>query len=299
MRSFLKAVWAIEPMAAEQLRGIPWLRGEAAVCARAAGKPRKSGEGNDVAALVDTVDLRGANNNDAGQIGVVNIFGVLAKGAPEWAEEYGFLDTLKVTRAITQLTADDRTRAIVLRIDSPGGSVDGLAELGDAVYAARNVKPIVAQVDGMAASAAYYVASQADRIMAGRMDMIGSIGTRLLLFDYSKLFDRIGIRSIPIDSAPEDRPYKSAGAIGTVITDQQVADFQRFINEFFADFKAMVLRGRNMASDAFDAIADGRMWTGPEAMKLGLIDGFATVDATIGELGRAIETTDRARRAAG
>jgi capsid assembly protease len=227
----------------------------------------------------------------AGGIAVISIVGPMMKDI-KWR---GFADTRAIGESVKRAAADDNVRAIVLRIDSPGGSVDGLAELGDAVWAARTVKPVLAQVDGMAAWAAYYVASQASRIVAGRGDMIGSIGVRIMLYDFSKMYEEAGVKALPIDSSPDDRPFKSAAMEGTEITEQHQADFQRIVDTYFADFGRMVQRGRGMSSEAFDAVADGRVWVGEEARAVGLIDGIGTLADTLGALAGSLAVTDRAR----
>jgi signal peptide peptidase SppA len=226
-----------------------------------------------------------------GGVSVIPIVGVMWKDA----RFRGYADTRAITDSVKAASGDDNVRAIVLRIDSPGGSVDGLAELGDAILSARGVKPVIAQVDGMAASAAYYAASQASRIVAGRMDMVGSIGTRIMLYDFSKYFSEVGIKAIPIDSSPEDRPFKSAAIQGTEITELQQADFQRIVDDYFGDFRNVVIRGRGMSAESFDAVADGRVWVGDEARKVGLIDGLATLGETLAALSGSIAVTDRAR----
>jgi signal peptide peptidase SppA len=221
-----------------------------------------------------------------GNVAVVHVQGPMIKRGGFVASLCGLSSTLRIRTAFEAAVADDAVAAIMLRIDSPGGSAEGLAELADAIFAARGVKPIVAQVDGMMASAAYLVGSQADAVYAQRMDLIGSIGTRLLLYDWSGYFEEAGVKAIPIDSAPADRPFKSAAAMGTPITEDQVADFQRIVDAFFADFRAAVLRGRGMSDAQFDAVADGRVWPAAEAQRLGLIDGIRTVEATLEELAR-------------
>src|SRR5699024_4511213 len=127
-----------------------------------------------------------------------------------------------IRAAVQSAMADDAVDNIVLVIDSPGGSTAALSDLGDTIAWAREHKTIISQVDTMAASAAYYVAAQTSKIYAGRMDLVGSIGVRMTLYDYSKAFGDAGIKAIPIDTGE----FKSAGEIGTEITEAQIAEFQ-------------------------------------------------------------------------
>lgn len=223
-----------------------------------------------------------------GAVALIRIRGVMEKLPSLFLSLFGGTSTALVRRAVEKAAADEEVEAIMLVIDSPGGSVDGLAELADAIYAARQTKPVTAQIDGMAASAGYYVASQASSIVAHRMDMVGSIGTLLLLYDYSKMFEEEGIEAVAIDTGE----YKSAGVMGTEITDAQRADFQRIVDAYFADFKAMVRRGRNVPQ--LDELADGRVFMAKEALKNGLIDGIQTFEQTLTDFSWA----EQARRAA-
>ncbi len=234
--------------------------------------------------MADDADADGLPITYDGRVAIIHIDGVMLKRGGWLACLLGMSSTLAVRRAIETATADDDIGAILIRMDTPGGSVDGLAELGDAIKAAREVQPVIVQVDGMAASAGYYAASQADSIYAHRMDLVGSIGTRLMLYDYHKAFEMDGVEAVPIDSAPKDRPFKSAGVIGTEITKQQRADFQRVIDGFADDFKARAMEGRNMAAKDVDSVADGRVWLAPEAVDLGLIDGVQPLETTLASL---------------
>lgn len=208
-----------------------------------------------------------------GGVAVVQLMGPMYRRAGGMAARYyGIAGTDATRMAIQAAVEDPDVEHILLRIDSPGGSVAGLDLLGDTV--ARAEKPVTALVDGMAASAAYYVAAQADRVLLGRNDLVGSIGTRMLLYDYSKAFEQAGIEAVPIDTGP----FKSAGAVGTEITDEQRADFQRIVDFYFTDFVGAVARGRELTEKAVRAVADGRLFTPDEALDAGLVDGVATFE---------------------
>ena len=210
-----------------------------------------------------------------GGIAVIDIAGVMIRSAGFLASLFGFTGTNQIRLALESALVDPDVDGILLRIDSPGGSVAGLDRLIDAFEDPS--KPIVAQVDGMAASAAYFVASRADSIMAGRTDLVGSIGTRMVMFDFSKAFENEGIETVVIDTGE----FKSAGTIGTEITEAQRADFQRIVDFYFDDFVMAVADGREMSTDAVREVADGRVFTPPEAISNGLIDGVATFEATL------------------
>lgn len=258
----LSQLWAMEPMAFEQFTRQAIVVREGPVAdAEHSGLPLKK----------------------VGGTAVISLVGVMLKSPPLWLQRYGFVGTTAVKAAVSAAAADKSVDQIVLRIDSPGGVVDGNAELADTVYAARQVKPVIAQVDGIMASAAYYVGSQATAIYSGRMDMVGSIGVRLMLYDFSRLFANEGIEAIPIDTGK----YKSAGAMGTPITDEQKADFQRIVDAYYNDFVSAIVRGRGMTDAQVRQVGDGRVFTATEALQLGLIDKIQPIEQTLAEFSQA------------
>jgi signal peptide peptidase SppA len=203
-------------------------------------------------------------------IAVVSLLGPMMRNGGWIADLLGFASTDRVRLAVETAAKDPNVKQIVLRVDSPGGSVSGLAELGDAILAAREQKSVIAYVDGMAASAAYYAASQAEKIYAGRTDMVGSIGTILALYDDSKWFEANGIKPVMIATAE----MKTAGYPGVEITDEMKAEFQRIVDFYFDDFLSVVTRGRGITKAQAKANADGNIWGADEAKERGLIDGI-------------------------
>lgn len=227
-----------------------------------------------------------------GSVGVIQLHGLMMKSPGIWAAYFGATDTAALRHAFDAAASMDTVEHILCDVDSPGGSVDGLAELGDAVYAARQRKPVTMHVSGMCASAAYYVASQGTAIYANRMDLIGSIGTRMMLYDFHKMFEAEGIEAVPIDTGV----HKSAGAMGTEITEEQRAEFQRIVDAYFADFLAVIGRGRKI--DGLKELADGRMFMAEEAVANGLIDGIRGIGQTLGEIEERRRVKGKARASA-
>lgn len=228
-----------------------------------------------------------------GRTAVIALNGPMLKKENVFTKFYGFASTRAVQRALAAAVEDDGIDTIILAVDSPGGSVDGTVELADAVYEAAQIKNVIAHVDGMAASAAYFVASQARQVFVhAGSDMVGSIGTRIMLYDFSQMFENDGIKAIPVDTGD----FKSAGAMGTKLTEEQIADFQRIVDAANGFFLAAVQRGRNMDAKAVKAVADGRMFTAGEALSLGLIDGIKTISETLSDLNQ--KTTGRSTKAA-
>jgi protease-4 len=224
-----------------------------------------------------------------GGVGLISIRGAMLAGVgPAIADAFGVTDTQHLARQLIAAAGDDRVESVVIRVNSPGGSVEGLTDVADAMAVLTEQKPVAAVIDGMGASAAYYSVAGAHSIYAGRMDLVGSIGTRLMVYDTSGVFEDMGIKAIPIDTGE----FKSMGADGVPVTDAHKAEYQRLVDGYFADFRDVVSRGRGLSGERLDAVADGRMWFGSEAGGLGLIDGINTVQNVL----NSMQTANAARR---
>lgn len=216
-------------------------------------------------------------------VAVVGITGPMMKGWSKYAE----CDTLRVREAVRAATASKDVQAILLVIDSPGGSADGTLELANDVAAARRAKPVHAFVDDCCASAAYWVASQAERISVNAVGLVGSIGTYCVVYDSSKAAEMEGVR-VHVVSTGE---HKGAQVPGTPVTPALLSDTQRIVDGFNAEFLAAVGRGRPaLSGDALKAVATGQVWMGASAVTLGLADAVGTMqeahDAVAAEASR-------------
>jgi signal peptide peptidase SppA len=228
-----------------------------------------------------------------GRSAVVRLKGPLLKADSWMVDWFGGTSMERARVAVLSAAADSSVDAIILDVDSPGGTVDGTDDLAAAVAAAAKSKAVIAQVGGMAASAAYWVASQATEIRMQRLDMVGSIGVRLLMYDFSKLFESEGIRPVLIDTGV----HKSTGAMGVPISEEQEAEQRRVVERFYGEFLGAVQRGRGMTAAALKPYADGRLFFADEAVTAGLADKVVPRDATLGEAARSAETAARLRRA--
>jgi len=159
-------------------------------------------------------------------------------------------------------------RAVVLKMDSPGGMVAGLERCVQKISRLAENTLVVASVNGDAFSAAYRLASQAGSIWASSDSEIGSIGTYWQLLDFSAAFAADGIKSVMLTTGP----FKGVGAVGEPITDDQTAFLQGKVEEANTRFLADLMTGRGLAADQIEAVSDGRWWSAAEAVGLGLID---------------------------
>lgn len=230
----------------------------------------------------------------AGDVAVINVTGPTVKRDNIFTR-YGLMtSTESVIQALRVAAGDPGVRSAVLHIDSPGGTVDGQHNLIAAIDQFKKSKPIVTQVYGMAASAAMWAAVHTNAIYAGPGDEVGSIGVRLMLYDYSRYFAALGVEAIPIDTGE----FKSAGAMGTKITDAQKEDFQRQVDNYFADFRGDVKRGRKLTESQTATVADGRMFMAREAIDNGLIDGIQGLDETLRQARKSVGRSTAAVKAA-
>jgi protease IV len=176
----------------------------------------------------------------------------------------------KVTEAIDKLADDNRVKAVILSIDSPGGSVSGGETLHDAIARVAAKKPVVVTMGGLAASAGYMIAVPASRIFARDATLTGSIGVLLETGEVSGLLGKLGItaevvRSGPLKDEPSlVRPLSPAG--------QEV--LQGLVNDMYDQFVGMVAEGRHMDPAKVRSIGDGRAYTGRQALALGLVDAI-------------------------
>jgi protease-4 len=176
----------------------------------------------------------------------------------------------KLTESIDKLATDSRVKAVILSIDSPGGSVSGGETLHDAIARVAAKKPVVVTMGGLAASAGYMIAVPATRIFAREATLTGSIGVLLETGEVSGLLGKLGIsaevvRSGPLKDEPSFvRPLSPAG--------KDV--LQGLVNDMYGQFVDMVAAGRHMDPAKVRALGDGRAYTGRQALGLGLVDAI-------------------------
>jgi protease-4 len=179
-------------------------------------------------------------------------------------------DDTKTVQAIHDLAGDSSVAALIVAIDSPGGSVAGGESLHDAIAAVAAVKPVVAVMGGTAASAGYMIAVPAARIFARQATITGSIGVLLQTGDVSGLLKMLGISADPIVSGPlKDQPsyVKPLSPEGHEV-------LQALVMDMYDQFVGMVASGRHMDPARVRELADGRAYTGRQALALGLVDSI-------------------------
>lgn len=171
-------------------------------------------------------------------------------------------------RALRKLATEAHVKALLVRIDSPGGTVVGGETLFDQLRAVAAHKPVVAVMGDMAASGGYMVALAADHIIAHDATITGSIGVILQTADVTGLLNKLGIQPEAIKSAP----LKAVPSPFEKLTPEGLAATQNVVNDVYAMFQQMVVERRKLPADTVHRLADGRVFTGREAVANGLID---------------------------
>ena len=174
-----------------------------------------------------------------------------------------------VVEELNDYAEDSSVKAIVLRIDSPGGGVVVSQEIYNAVKNARKEgKKVVASMGTVAASGGYYVAAAADRIVANPGTLTGSIGVKMEFANIEKLLEKIGVRGMVVKAGE----YKDVGSPFREMSAQEKKILQDVIDDVHSQFIKAVAEGRNMQEAEVRAIADGRIFTGRQALDLKLVD---------------------------
>lgn len=231
------------------------------------------------AGLVQDAERSGLPVTVRDNIAIVSLRGIMLKSYP-YASSY-VASSAHVRAAIKAARLDESIDHIVIMSDTPGGDVRGMHELGDEITGAAQSKNVIVQIEGTLASAGYHVAVGANAIYAThRMNSVGSIGVRTSLWDTAEMYENAGIKVIKVDTGE----HKSTGLEGVPITEPQVAEVQRVVDQLYAEFLAVIIAGRGITEKELKPLADGRSWFAYEAEDFGLIDGIQPLEKTLASL---------------
>lgn len=184
----------------------------------------------------------------------------------------------KTLKHLAEFRHDPNVKSVVLRIDSPGGSVGASQEIYKEVMRTNEVKPVIASMGSMGASGGYYAALGAENIIANPGTMTGSIGVIVKFPNLESLFEKIGYRSEVIKSGP----LKDVGASNRPMSEEERKLMQDLIDNVYGQFVRDIAAARGMEEDIIQELADGRVYTGEQALEVGLIDSLGNfTDAII------------------
>lgn len=204
-------------------------------------------------------------------VGVVELTGVIT-------DSQQVLDDLKYFRET------DEVKAIVLRVNSPGGGVGASQEIYRSLIKTRDVKPVITSMGGVAASGGYYAAAATNGIVANSGTITGSIGVIMGYTNFRQILDKIGLEPVVFKSGD----MKDAGSPTREMTDKERAYLQRLVSSLHGQFVRDVATARGLEVSKVATLADGRIYTGEEAQSLGLVDRLGNLEDALewaGELG--------------
>lgn len=214
-------------------------------------------------------DLVGLDMTDGEKVGVIEVVGVIANSR-ETIEE------------LKRFREDDDIRAIVVRVDSPGGVVGPSQEIYREIVRTKATKKVIASMGAVAASGGYYVIAGTDGIVANPGTITGSIGVIMEYTNFQELFNKIGLSPVVIKSGQ----FKDTGSPARAMTPEEEKILKAFVDRLHQQFVAAIAEGRQLDLAKVQDLADGRIYTGQDAKDLGLVDRIGNLEDAIEWAGR-------------
>jgi protease-4 len=206
---------------------------------------------------------------------IIDVSGVIGAGSDPFSGGVAQDDLLG---QIKQAAGDPLVKAVVLRVDSPGGGVVASSEIHAELKKLRAAgKTLVVSMGATAASGGYYISTASERIYANKDTFTGSLGVILSLTNYGDAFDKLGLKSYVYKSGA----LKDIGSPTRPPTPEEDAVLQAVVDEAYQGFVDVIVEGRGLPRERVQEIADGRIYTGAQAKELGLIDELGNLDEAI------------------
>lgn len=220
-------------------------------------------------------------------IGIVDVSGVIqAQTETSVFDEVAGYQHITTLEYIDRLMEDENNKGLLLRVDSPGGTVYESEELYLKLveYKEETKRPVWTYMEHYAASGGYMISSPSDKIYANSNTTTGSIGVIMSGYDMKGLYKKLGIKQISITSGKNKDMSQ--------MTDEQVAIYQAQVDEYYERFVEIVADGRHMTEEEVKAIADGRTYTAKQALNNGLIDGIGLYEDVTNAMATEVGTTE-------
>ncbi len=210
-------------------------------------------------------------------IAIIYCSGTIVSGVGDDMSDDGMIISDGMANTIREVANDNNIKGIVLRVDSPGGSGIASDIIWQEVFEARKKKPVIVSVSDMAASGGYYISVSADSIVCEPSSIIGSIGVFAGKFSLKDLYKKLGINKVEIPRGENSDIFSEYDKF----SDEQRTLIKQGIDEFYRIFVDKVAEGRVMTDEEVDAIGQGRVWTGDQAVKNGLVDKIGGIKTAI------------------
>ncbi len=206
--------------------------------------------------------------------------------------EGAILDVRDTVDLVHAYRKDSRVRALILRVDSPGGGVVASQELYDALVDFKTSgKPVITSMGTVAASGGYYISAPSDLIVANPGTLTGSIGVIMSLANVQKLLEKLGVSAVTLKAGA----HKDMGSPFRELTDEERALLQGVMDDIHDQFIQAVADGRGKSADEIRPLADGRIFTGRQAVKAGLVDELGDLEQAIKRAGELAGIEGRPR----
>ncbi|HUH33895.1 MAG TPA: signal peptide peptidase SppA, partial [Daejeonella sp.] len=227
----------------------------------------------------------GGSGSSSNRIALVYANGEITGG--EGSDEV--IGSDRISRAIRKARTDDKVKAVVLRINSPGGSALASDVIWREVVLTKKVKPIIVSMGDVAASGGYYIACAADSIYAQPNTITGSIGVFGIIPNMKNFFNnKLGITFDGVKTGQ----YADLGTVSRPLTASERQIIQNEVNKIYSDFTQKVATGRKKSQSYIDSIGQGRVWSGTEALNNGLVDKLGNIDDAIASAARKAKLKD-------
>jgi len=243
----------------------------------------RSRTGTDKKKNVRSVDItkytKADGDNDRDTSGNSRIAIVYASGEISGGEgDDNSIGSDKLSATLRKVRMDDKVKAVVLRVNSPGGSSLASDVIWREVALTKKVKPIIVSMGDVAASGGYYISCAADSIFAEPNTITGSIGIFAVLPNMQKFFnDKLGVTFDGVKTGK----YADLGNVSRPLTADEKAILQTQVNRGYDEFTKAVANGRHKTQEYINSIGQGRVWTGKQALKIGLVDRLGSIDDAI------------------
>jgi len=214
--------------------------------------------------LLFVIGSKSADFEFGEKVGIIEIKGIIA-------------DAQKVLHNLKRFREDDSIKAIVIRIDSPGGAVGPSQEIFREIRKTSKKKKVIASMGAIAASGGYYVAAGSDGIVASPGTITGSIGVIMGFTNYEELLQKIGLVPIVVKSGE----FKDLGSPVRKMTSAEQKILENFAKKIHRQFIMDIVEGRKMDQADVESLADGRIFTGEESKALGLVDRIGNLEDAI------------------
>lgn len=237
---------------------------------------------------------RQATQVNAGGIAVLPLYGVVTQrgNMVDDVSGPGSTSTQQFTTSLREALADESVSQILIDIDSPGGSVYGVAELADEIASARGQKPVVAIANSLAASAAYWIGACAAEFYVTPGGEVGSIGVWQAHQDYSRAMDEAGVTTTLISAGK----FKVEGNPYAPLSEEAHGFMQSRVDDYYAAFTKAVAKGRGVSiAQVRDSMGQGRVLGADAALSSHMVDGVATLDDVINKMRRAVRISSKPR----